>query len=176
MKAKEIITRLIISLVLLIVNYFISLLEIPVLNGSLIFRFGFIINMIYAVYFNSWWCAVFAAFGDMLPFLISPPSYSFFPGYTLSAVASILIYRYFLYRGDIDMRDAICAKLCVNMSINIVVGAIWRYILFGNNVYYYGAALVKNIALAPIEGAIFFGLYQVVEYVIRKKKNEGNEG
>lgn len=174
MSIKEVLIRLFVSAVLLTINYFISLFEISVLNGSLIFRFTYLINMLYAVYFDVRWCVGFGLIGDILPFIFSDPGYSFFPGYSISAVLTCMLYRYFFYNHkSISIIDTIRCKLCVNMLINIVLGALWRYMIFGNNAYYYGASLLKNLILAPIEGTCFYGLYRLAELIRSKLNYEG---
>lgn len=164
MNIKKIFKNLLISLGFLIINYVLGLFEIPLMNNMIIIRFTYIVGMLYALHFNIYWCVGFAIVADILPFLISPPDYPFFAGYTVSAVLSIALYRYFLYRDNTNFMDILLCKLCVNTLVNMLLGAVWIYILYSGagTINHFGLSLIKNLVLAPIEAGIFYLIHVVI--------------
>lgn len=79
--------------------------------------------------------------------------YSFFAGYTLTAVLSAMIYALFLYRTQLSFVRIVLAKACVNLFINTLIGSVWRVLYYGGMPYRYYITLtgIKNLALLPLE-------------------------
>lgn len=78
--------------------------------------------------------------------------YEFFPGYTLTAVLSAVIYALFLYRVRLTLFRIALGKTIVDLFINVLLGSLWRAIM-ENGPYSFYVALsgVKNLILLPIE-------------------------
>ena len=93
---------------------------------------------------------------DLLMYLIKPVG-AFFPGYTLSAILSGLIFGIILYRqqGKKVIFLAPLAKLLVNIFINILLNTCWLKIFTGKAyTVLLGARIIKNIAAWPVESVI----------------------
>ncbi len=92
--------------------------------------------------------------------------YSFFAGYTLTAVLTAVIYALFLYRAQITFARIAVSKLCVNLFVNTLLGSVWRVMLSGGMSYPYYVMLagIKNLVLFPLEVflicAFFRALYK----------------
>ena len=179
MNLKETFKKVIITIVFLCVDYALSKLEIPLIDNRVIIRFTFITGMLYACYFNVWWCVAFGILGDVVPFIFDPPSYSFFVGYSISAALKMAIYRYFLYNGGIKFKNAVACRLCSNTIINMLLGSLWIFMLYNDSSsLYLGSTLLKNILLVPIEAAIFYVLYLWLNkllLIIKNTKEINNE-
>lgn len=95
------------------------------------------------------------------------PSGAFFPGYTLTAVVSTLLYGLFLYRQRITILRLFCCKLCVNLFANVLLNSVWSAVLMGKAyLYYLGKSVVKNALLLPLEtlllALMFCALYPLL--------------
>ena len=89
---------------------------------------------------------------DILGFFIVPTGGAFFPGYTLSTMLGSFFYAIFLYRSRISVVRIILSKVCVNILVNVGLGALWSAILYSKGYYYYLVkSLIKNLNLLPIE-------------------------
>ena len=107
---------------------------------------------------------------DTLSFLFSggdPAGY--FPGYALSSMLSFLIYALFLYRSHLSLSRIFAARLTVNVLINVILGSVWKHILYGNAyLVYFISGAIKNIAMLPIESALMLILYRRMVPILQK--------
>ena len=107
---------------------------------------------------------------DTLSFLFSggdPAGY--FPGYALSSMLSYLIYALFFFRASLSLSRIFTARLTVNVLINVILGSVWKHILYGNAyIVYFISGAIKNIALLPIEAALMLFLYRRMVPILQK--------
>ena len=107
---------------------------------------------------------------DTLSFLFSggdPAGY--FPGYALSSMLSFLIYALFFYRAHLSLSRIFIARLTVNVLINVILGSVWKHILYGNAyIVYFISGAIKNIAMLPIEAALMLILYRRMVPILQK--------
>ncbi|MBR4295794.1 MAG: folate family ECF transporter S component [Clostridia bacterium] len=78
--------------------------------------------------------------------------YSFYFGYTLSAVLGALIYALFFYRAKVSFERIALARLLVNIFVNVLLGSLWR--LAWTSKHYLTLVMlsgIKNILLFPFE-------------------------
>lgn len=89
---------------------------------------------------------------DTLGFLINSYGEPYFPGYLLTAVLSGLIYGVMLYRRRPTVLRLIATRLIINYGSNVLLGSVWKAMLYGKGYYYYvSTGLAKNTAMLPIE-------------------------
>jgi ECF transporter S component (folate family) len=107
---------------------------------------------------------------DTLSFLFSggdPAGY--FPGYALSSMLSFLIYALFFYRAHLSLSRIFIARLTVNVLINVILGSVWKHILYGNAyIVYFISGAIKNIAMLPIEAALMLILYRRLVPILQR--------
>lgn len=107
---------------------------------------------------------------DTLSFLFSggdPAGY--FPGYALSSMLSFLLYALFFYRAHLSLSRIVIARLSVNVLINVILGSVWKHILYGNAyIVYFISGAIKNIALLPIEAALMLLLYRRLVPILQR--------
>ena len=107
---------------------------------------------------------------DLMSFLMQggDPS-GFFPGYTLSSMLSFLIYALFFYRAHLSLSRIFIARLTVNVLINVILGSVWKHILYGNAyIVYFVSGAIKNIALLPVEALLMMVLYRRMLPILQK--------
>ncbi|MFT8871658.1 MAG: folate family ECF transporter S component [Sporolactobacillus sp.] len=106
--------------------------------------------------------AVAGAAADIVGYIAHPMG-AFFPGYTLSAILSGLIYGLLLYRTRITVLRLVLVKLTINYAINVGLGCLWSALLFGKAYYFFFAAsLLKNTLMLPIEVVLLYVTLQVL--------------
>ena len=104
---------------------------------------------------------IYGAAVDLLDFMMHP-GYTFFFGYTLSAMVGAFFYAIFYYRQRITILRIIFCRLCVNLIVNVGMGAYWSNMLYGKGfIYRVTTSFFKNIIMLPAEVIItvaFFSL------------------
>lgn len=89
---------------------------------------------------------------DSVGFLISSYGEPYFPGLMISAMLSGLIYGVMLYRRKPTVWRIIPTRLIINYGINVLLGSVWKAMLYGKGYLYYATSgLVKNTIMLPIE-------------------------
>lgn len=89
---------------------------------------------------------------DTLGFIIASYGDPYFPGYLLTALLSGLVYGLALYRKRLTVARLAVLKFIVNFGLNVLLGSVWKAMLYGKGYYYYlTTGLVKNTVLLPVE-------------------------
>ena len=72
---------------------------------------------------------------DTLGFLISSFGEPYFPGYLITAMLSGLIYGTLLYRQRITVLRLVVVRLVINYGSNVLLGSVWKAMLYGKGYY-----------------------------------------
>ena len=132
--------------------------ESPIVRIS----FEFIPIAVSAILFGPVMAGIGAAAADVLGMLIFPKG-AFFPGFTLSAFISGLIYGIFLYKKKITLARTFAAVLTVIVICSLFLNTIWLIILTKNGAYaILTARLIKCAVFLPVQT---FMIYFVWKYV-----------
>ena len=67
---------------------------------------------------------IFAFVEDILGFILQPTG-DFFPGYTLSTMAGVLVYALCFYRAKITVWRLVLANVLVNLLVNAAMGGVY---------------------------------------------------
>lgn len=101
--------------------------------------------------------------GDILKYIVRPTG-AFFPGFTLNAILSGIIYGLILYKKPVTLKRAFAAVLCNTLIIHLLLTPLWLSIMYGKGyIVLFSARLVKNIIMLPIETAMLYSLAKVVD-------------
>jgi len=139
---------------------------IPV-GTNLRIQFTFLVAMLVASIYSYPYVLIYAILEDLIAFFLFP-SGVFFPGYTLTAVVSLSIYHFFLYKKIKPLNIAI-SKLLVNLIANVLINCIWSMMLFDKAyLYFVSKSIVKNIILLPIEIALFIIFFKLIKPLLLK--------
>ena len=93
--------------------------------------FGFLPVAVCAILYGPFWAAVGYAAGDVLGMIIFP-SGQYFPGFTLTAVVTGLIYGLFLYKKDLSWPRVIACSGTTLLICTLGLNTYWLSILYGN--------------------------------------------
>ena len=99
------------------------------------------------------------------------PTGPFFPGYTLSAILTYLVFALFFYLREVDVVSVILARLSTNVFINIGLGSLWSHMLMGKGyLYYLAKSVVKNLVLLPVEVIIILLIFRALMPALSQSK------
>ena len=102
------------------------------------------------------------AIADILRYMIKPMG-AYFPGYTLTAILSGLVYGLFLYKNKATLLRIIGAKSIVNIILNGGLNTLWSTIISGTPYWVlFTTRITKNCIFLVIESAILFLLLDLV--------------
>lgn len=100
--------------------------------------------------------------GDVAGALLFP-SGAYFPGFTVTAMLTGLIYGICLYHkeGIKATITVVWSKLLVNVLMHVALNSFWLAVITGKGFAFYAAGrLVKNIILLPIEVIILIAVME----------------
>lgn len=93
--------------------------------------FGFLPVAMMGIMFGPVWAAAGYAIGDLLGMLIFP-SGAYFPGFTLTAFLTGLIFGLFLHNREISWKRVLPASLIIILGCNLILDTLWLSILMGD--------------------------------------------
>lgn len=93
--------------------------------------FGFLPVAMMGIMFGSVWAAAGYAIGDLMGMLIFP-SGAYFPGFTLTAFLTGLIFGLFLHNREITWKRVLPASLIILLGCNLLLDTLWLSILMGD--------------------------------------------
>jgi len=116
--------------------------------------FGFLPVAMLGIMYGPVWAGLAYATGDILGMLIFP-SGAFFPGFTLSAALTGIVYGLILYNKPVTWKRTLVAASIVCLGINLFMDTYWLYILMDRAVIaMIPARIVKSIVMLCIQTAI----------------------
>ena len=111
---------------------------------------------------------IFAFVEDILGFILQPTG-DFFPGYTLSTMAGVLVYALCFYRARITVWQLVLANLVVNLLVNAAMGSAWTVMMRGG-VYWawFIPSLGKNLVTIIPKAAVLYVLFQALLPILQR--------
>jgi ECF transporter S component (folate family) len=169
-KIKKIILSAMFLAILIVFSRFLSI------NLQLLtIGFTFVPIMLSALYLGPKYSAIIAALGDLIGALLFPFG-PYFPGFTISAGITGLIYGLFLYRKPEKEMSNKKLILFLTISSAVVLGlisvllnSVFLHVLYGSVFKVVLATrVVKDLIILPIQVAVIFLLYKLLYPVIKK--------
>ena len=111
--------------------------------------FGFLPVAVAGIAYGPFWGAVTGAVGDILGMIIYPPA-DYFPGFTLTALLTGVIFGLLLHRR-VTIPRTILASALVCLLCNLVLDTLWLDIMYGSGfIALLPARVVKCLINIPI--------------------------
>lgn len=145
-----------------------SILILPTIKIKLTFiPFAFIASM-----FGPFVAMLSGFITEMVSFFISPQGGAFFPGFSVSAAITGVIYGMFLYKNPITLKNTFIAKALVNILINIGLNTYWLSLLQGEAIrVLLPVRAVKNLVLLPFETVLMYLTLKSIMKIYNNMKN-----
>ena len=174
-KLKKIILSGILLALLIVLNRFISI-KTPLL----VISFSFVPIMMASIWLGPKYSTIIAALGDFIGAILFPFG-TYFPGFTLSAGLSGLIYGLFLYKkqGQEISNTKFLIKLIVSNVlvlgiIEIFVVSIWLNILYGKAyLVVVSTRILTQVIMLPIRVITIFFLEKLTRPMVNKYLYDG---
>ncbi len=107
--------------------------------------------------------AVFSGALEVVKFVLRPDGV-YFPGFTLSAVLSGLIWGFALYRRPLTLSRVIAAQLIIKIFINLGCNTLWLVVLYQKAAWaIFPARVLANVTRLPAEILISYVLLKTLE-------------
>ena len=111
---------------------------------------------------------VFGFAEDILGFILQPTG-DFFPGYTLSTMAGVLVYALFFFRRRITVVNLVLANAVVNLLVNAAMGSVWTTMVRGAGfLYWFVPSLTKNLITILPKAAVLYILFQALLPILQR--------
>lgn len=123
--------------------------------------FGYLVAAATAMLFGPVPAMINSGLADLFVYILQPAG-PYFPGFTLSAMLSGLIYGFFLYNRDkTKLSQVLGAKLVIDILINLLLNTLWLNILYGDKYAFFvtlPSRALKNLVQYPVDVALLFPL------------------
>ncbi|MDR3355919.1 MAG: folate family ECF transporter S component [Spirochaetaceae bacterium] len=144
------------------------------------FSFAYVPLMLSAIMLGPAWSTGIAVLGDVIGMLMFPKS-AFFPGFTLNALLTGLIYGLFLYNTKNDKQfllRLILGTLTVLIVVHLLLTSLWLSIMYKSAfIALLSARVLIAAILLPIEVGTMFFLKKFLDPLVTKfmAPEEGTE-
>lgn len=99
---------------------------------------------------------ILGGLGDLINFMIRPTA-AYFPGFTLNALLSGIIYGLILYKKPLSLKRILIARLTVMILIDLTLTTTWLSIMYGKAfMLLLPMRTVKALVMVPIETALLY--------------------
>lgn len=110
-----------------------GIISLPSGFGNLGIGLSYLFQAINCMLFGPVNGLLLGALGDTIGFMIDPSPYGFFPGYTLNAMLSCMMYGLCFYKTRVTFTKVFISRLFINFFVNVLLGGIWWGIVAGYN-------------------------------------------
>ncbi len=143
---------------------------IPITAGLRV-KFSFLITSSAAMIYGPVVGIAAGMAGDIVGYLFSSGGGAYFPGYTLSAILTSLIFALFLYRTKVTPLRIFASRATINIFVNAFLGSLWNVIIHSKGFeLLFLQSLVKNLLLLPIEATAMTLLISGLMPFLQKEK------
>lgn len=111
--------------------------------------FAFLPVVVAAIYMGPWQAAIVGALGDFLGATLFPIG-AYFPGFTLTALLTGLVYGYFLHKKQ-DWKRILAAVLITEIAGSLLLNTLWISVLYGSP---FGPLLLTRIFQVAVMGIV----------------------
>ena len=146
-------------------------LPIYLLGPSLKIYFSFLVVGLGCMCYGPCVGMMAGAIIDSVGFLLSSYGEPYFPGYLVTAVLSGFIYGVLLYKRKQTLLRIIVVRLIINYGSNVLLGSVWKAMLYGKGyLYYLTSGAIKNTLMLPVEVFLMWAvLNAAVNYGLDRK-------
>jgi len=121
--------------------------------------FGFLPVAIMAILYGPWWTGAAGIVGDLVGMTLMPKA-AFFPGFTLTAFLTGVIFGFILYKKPVTWKRTMLAALAVNIICSLFLDTIWLSMMYGDSfLVLLPARLVKVIIMIPLETILIYTVW-----------------
>ncbi|MCE5192701.1 MAG: folate family ECF transporter S component [Candidatus Cryosericum sp.] len=106
---------------------------------------------------------VMGMLSDVLGYFVQPNG-PFFPGFTLNALISGMLYGLFLYKRPVTLKRVTIVSALITVLINLLLNSVWFSMMYGDAfIVLLTGRIVKNLVMFPINTALLMVLLKFIE-------------
>jgi ECF transporter S component (folate family) len=145
-------TRILVFLSLLVAMDVLLTHIIPVIQWDVIrISFGFVPESFSSMLFGPWIGGLGAILGDLLGMVIAPKG-PYFPGFTLSALLTGIIFGLFLYKKPKTILGITMAVLCITLFVDLGLNTYWLTIMYGKGYFaLLPGRIIRSAFMLPVQ-------------------------
>ncbi len=158
-------TKLLVTVAMLIaINIVLSRLLAINITPTLRITFGFLAVALIGIRFGPIMAGLGAGIADVLGFFIFNSSGgSYFPGFTLTAVLSGVVYGIFLYKKKCNLVPILIAASIVVIFLELGLNTYWLSMLYGKGfLVLLPPRLIKSAIMIPTQTGLIFAIWKVL--------------
>ena len=131
--------------------------------------FGFLPIAILAILYGPIIAAIGYGIADIIGALILPTG-TFFPGFTLSAVLTGLIFGFCLYKKEVTFVRALIASAIVCLGVNLLLNTFWLTFILGKGfTVLLASRAIKELVAIPIMAILIVAMDKSVVKAVRSQ-------
>lgn len=162
-KELKSVRNLVLASLLITVHLLLDLFTIQLLP-TLHISFEFLASATIGMLFGPVVGGMCGGLSDIINYILYPKG-AFFPGFTISAIVSGLIYGAMLYKKEITLKRCLVTTTLIILIVDIILNTYWLSILYKNAfLVLFGPRLIKNLVMIPIN--------TILMYIVLKKVKE----
>ena len=134
--------------------------------------FGFVPIAICAMLYGPVWAGVAGGLADFMGAILFPIG-AYFPGFTVSAFLTGVVFGLFLYKREVKWLN-LCAAVLINcLGISLCLSTYWLTIITGSPfLALLPTRIVQNVIMIPVQFAVLYILQKpVMRYVEKYAKS-----
>lgn len=121
--------------------------------------FGFLPVAIMAIMYGPWWTGAAGIVGDLVGMALMPKA-AFFPGFTLTAFLTGVIFGFILYKKKVTWKRTLVAAIAVNVICSLCLDTLWLSMMYGDGfLILLPTRLLKVIIMIPLETLIIYTVW-----------------
>jgi ECF transporter S component (folate family) len=114
--------------------------------------FTFLPIALTGIMFGPLFAGLTAALADIVGMMLFPTGGAFFPGFTISALLTGVIYGLFLYRKPKSFWRISLAVIVISVFVHLGLDTLWLWMLTGKGIFVLlPARMIKSLIMLPIQ-------------------------
>ena len=131
--------------------------------------FGFLPIAILAIMYGAWWSGIAYAIGDVIGGFLFPTG-AFFPGFTVTALLTGIIFGLVLHKKKVTIKRALVASTLVCVLCNLLLNTYWLTFIIGKGFKVLLASrAIKELISIPAMAILIVAVDKALYAVIHKK-------
>lgn len=148
------------SALLIAIAVIIDFLRI-VISNIMEISFGFLAIVMAGILYGPLIAGLVGGVSDIIQYIVRPTG-PFFPGFTLNAILSGIIYGLFLYKKELSIKRISLCVLVEGIIIILLLTPMWLSIMYGAKIFAI-PRIIKFFVMFPIKVALIYACGKLIE-------------
>ena len=126
--------------------------------------FDFVPQIVMGMLFGPLWTGIGSVLADTIGMMLFARA-AFFPGFTLNAFITGLIYGYFFYQKPVTWKNSFLCALVNTIFVSLILTPIWLAIMYDQPLtswVIWAPRLLKALVMLPIQTALNEGIGRII--------------